>query len=115
MVQLRSEQVDSIIGAVTASREIRDPELPPEYADFVARLDNFVAQRKDYLVGAPGQELPLEYADFIELFDKKAADMLPRHEEWNHTIPVEEGKSPPYRPIYSLTPTEREVLRKKLD
>ena len=120
-VQLRPEQVDYIIGAGTASREIKDPELPPEYADFVARLDNFVAQRKNYLVGAstienkaPGQELPPDYADFAELFDKKAENMLPRHEEWNHTIPLEEGKSPPYGPIYSFTPTEREILRKEL-
>ena len=64
---------------------------------------------------APGQELPPEYADFTELFDKKAADTLPKHEEWDHTIPLEEGKSPPYGPIYNLTPTELEVLRKELD
>ena len=49
------------------------------------------------------------------MFDKKAADTLSRHEEWDHTIPLAEGKSPPYGPIYCLTPTELEVLRRELD
>ena len=49
------------------------------------------------------------------MFDEKAANTLPRHEEWDHTIPLEEGKSPPYGPIYNLTPTELKLLRKELD
>ena len=55
------------------------------------------------------------YADFAELFDKKAADTLLRHEEWDHMIPLEERKSSPYGPMHSFTPTELEVLQRKLD
>ena len=51
-IQPRSEHVEAVIGVVNEDGEIRSPELSPEYAEFVAQLDNFVAQSKDYLVRA---------------------------------------------------------------
>ena len=54
--------------------------------------------------------IPSKYADYADLFNKKKADALPAHQEWDHKIPLEKEKLPPYRPIYRLTPTEMEAL-----
>lgn len=56
-----------------------------------------------------------EYSRFRQLFDKSAADVLPGHQPWDHTIPLEPGKTPPYGPIYSLSEQELSDLRKYLD
>ena len=60
-------------------------------------------------------EILPEYADYAGLFDKEAADVLPAHQEWDHCIPLENGKSLPYGSKYELTPIEIEALQKKID
>ena len=60
-------------------------------------------------------EILLEYADYADLFDKKAAVVLPAHQEWDHHIPLEKGKLPSYGPIYGLTPIEVEALQKEVN
>ena len=59
--------------------------------------------------------IPPEYANYAGPFDKKAADVLPAHQEWDLHIPLENGKSPLYGPIYGLTPIEVEALQKKVN
>ena len=66
-------------------------------------------------VAFAGPGIPLEYADYTGLFDKEAADVLPAHQEWDHCIPLEKGKSPPYEPIYRLTPIEVKALQKEVN
>ena len=39
--------------------------------------------------------IPPEYVNYADLFNKKASDELPAHQEWNHRIPLEEKKLPP--------------------
>ena len=56
--------------------------------------------------------VPAEYLDFVDVFLKESADVLPKHIEINkHAIELEDGKQPPYRPIYSLDPVELETLK----
>ena len=56
--------------------------------------------------------IPAEYSDFEDVFSKESAAVLPEHTEINtHAIDLEEGKQPPYGPIYSLGPVELETLK----
>ena len=53
-----------------------------------------------------------KYLDFTDIFLKEKALMLPKCTELNeHAINLEDGKQPPYRPIYSLGPVELETLK----
>ncbi|KAH0603046.1 uncharacterized protein H6S33_008050 [Morchella sextelata] len=68
------------------------------------------------LVGeALASAIPMEYQDFVDVFSKEGADRLPDHSEWDHTIPLMEGKQPPWGPIYALSPVEQKALREYLD
>jgi len=55
--------------------------------------------------------IPLEYHKFADLFSKKKADELPPHQPYDHTVPLESGKVPPFGPIYKLSPVELETVR----
>ena len=49
------------------------------------------------------------------MFKEEAHEKLPEHRDWNHKIPIEEGKKPIYGPIYALSETELKALREYLD
>ena len=56
--------------------------------------------------------VPVEYSDFADVFLEKSANVLPERTEANeHAIKLEEGKQPPYGPIYSLGPVELETFK----
>ena len=56
--------------------------------------------------------VPVEYSDFADVFSEKSANVLPERTGANeHAIELEEGKQPPYGPIYSLEPVELETLK----
>ncbi len=54
--------------------------------------------------------VPEKYHGFINVFIDKEATQLPPHWDQDIAIELEEGKTPPFGPIYSLTPTEKEAL-----
>jgi RNase H-like domain found in reverse transcriptase/Reverse transcriptase (RNA-dependent DNA polymerase)/Integrase zinc binding domain/Chromo (CHRromatin Organisation MOdifier) domain len=57
--------------------------------------------------------IPAEYHEFAKVFSKKEAEALPEHRSYDHTIPLQEGATPPFaRTSYSLSPNELEVLDK---
>ena len=57
-------------------------------------------------------KIPEEYSDFTDVFSEEKALVLPERTESNqHAIELEEGKQPPYGPIYSLGPVELETLK----
>ena len=56
--------------------------------------------------------IPLEYQEFADLFRKEEADKLPPHQPYDHTIPLEQGKTPPFGPIYKCSPGELDTIRK---
>ena len=56
--------------------------------------------------------IPDEYSDFADVFSEAKALVLPERTELNeHAIDLEDGKQPPYGPIYSLGPVELETLK----
>ena len=53
-----------------------------------------------------------EYSDFTNVFLVEKALVLPERIKLNeHAIDLENGKQPPYRPIYNLGPVELETLK----
>ncbi len=56
--------------------------------------------------------IPPEYHDLADVFSEKEAKNLPAHRPYDHKIPLEPGTSPPFGPIYPMSPAELETLRK---
>jgi hypothetical protein len=54
--------------------------------------------------------VPKEYYDFLLLFKKALAKGLLPYRLYDYKIPLKEGFTPPFRPIYSLSRVELEVL-----
>ena len=53
-----------------------------------------------------------EYSDFTDVFSEEKTLVLPERTKLNeHAIDLEDGKQPPYGPIYSLGPVELETLK----
>ena len=59
--------------------------------------------------------VPAAYHDYAEVFSSAEAAYLPPHRPYDHTIDLEEGATPPYGPIYSMSETELKALREYLD
>ena len=53
-----------------------------------------------------------KYSDFANVFSKELAKVLPKRTGISEdAIELENGKQPPYGPIYSLGPVELETLK----
>jgi hypothetical protein len=61
------------------------------------------------------ETLPEEIRDLSYVFSKTRADLLPPHRAYDNTIPLQEGKEPPYGRLYNLSTVELEALRKYLN
>ena len=66
------------------------------------------ATKEDY------SNVPEKYSQFYEVFSKEKANTLPPHRPYDHKIILQEGKKPPFGPIYSLSQTELDELAKYL-
>jgi hypothetical protein len=55
-------------------------------------------------------ELPSCYQEFASVFSKSEGDKLPPHRDCDHTMPLMEGSTVPYGPIYRLSTMELETL-----
>ena len=60
-------------------------------------------------------QLPSEYKEYQEMFEETVIMMLPEHQEWDHKIPLEDGKKPTHSSIYTLSAKKLEALRDYLD
>lgn len=61
------------------------------------------------------KKVPSEYHDLLPLFTKKEADKLPPHRYVDHAIELEEGKKPPFGPLYNMSNLELQALGEYLD
>jgi hypothetical protein len=59
--------------------------------------------------------LPQKWNDYQDVFDTQAASSIPEHHAMEHAIELEEGKTPPWQPVYNLSEPELEELRKYLE
>jgi len=55
------------------------------------------------------------YKDYADIFSEEKIHVLPEHSKYDHKIELEQGKVPPFGPIYPLSESELRVLRKYLD
>ena len=70
--------------------------------------------REAQIASLPTEEVKIldKYSDFTNVFSEEKALVLPERTELNeHAIDLEDGKQPPYGPIYSLGPVELETLK----
>jgi hypothetical protein len=61
------------------------------------------------------EDIPPQYQDFKDVFEKKNADLLPKHRPYDCAIELQEGTQPPFGPIYNLLQTELTALREYID
>jgi hypothetical protein len=73
-----------------------------------------VAEEERQLASSTEVVLPEEYERFKDLFDGTYKS-LPEHSEWDHTIPLMEGKEPKPQKIYQLSELETRALKKYID
>lgn len=59
--------------------------------------------------------LPSEFKDDQDVFDEQAASQFPADTKVEHSIPIEEGQTVPFGPIYPLSGKELETLREYID
>jgi hypothetical protein len=59
--------------------------------------------------------VPSEYHQYLPLFSEAEANKLPLHHPYDYQIPLKDNFSSPFSPIYPLSRTELEALRKWLD
>jgi hypothetical protein len=52
-----------------------------------------------------------EYHEFLPLFSEAMAKALPPYWPYDHMIPLREGCTPPFGPLYSLSKTELQALK----
>ena len=98
--------------------ELEDPTAPAEQLQhsLLAALEDSNTYEGDLLETTSKENpIPPEYERFRDLFDKAKADVLPEHSKYDHSIPLVEGSTPPYGPIYGLSELELKTLRDQLD
>ena len=70
------------------------------------------AQVGALLFNEASTEVPAEYSDYSDIFSAEyAAELLENTRMNEYAIKLEEGKQPPFGPIYSLGPVKLETLK----
>jgi len=59
-------------------------------------------------------KVPTEFRPYLVIMGKEVAEALPVHRPYNCQINLQEGSTPPWRPIYPLSEEELQVLREWL-
>jgi len=59
--------------------------------------------------------VPSEYYKFADVFSKTKAETLSPHHPYDLKINLKEGAQPPVGPIYSLSASEQEALKKFIE
>lgn len=80
------------------------------YAVTVSQIDDMIQTdlRKEI-------SLPPEIVDFADVFSPKEADKLPPHRPEDHHIPIKEGSSLPFGPLYGMSRNELKALKEWLE
>ena len=70
---------------------------------------------KELAVTATQDTISAEYKEFQHLFNQPEQPELPTHGLHDHTIPLEEGKNPACKKIYSISEKESHMLQEYID
>ncbi|SLM39538.1 pol protein [Lasallia pustulata] len=75
------------------------------WEDGTVQIDTKPAGQRHKVSALAELTIPAEYAEFEAMFTKPAIeDALPKHQPWDHEIPLMPGKNPKKQPIYAITP-----------
>ena len=88
-------------------------------ADLVTNMENYAVhmnslyydKKNDTVYNA----LPPKYHDFGDIFQAAEKQSLSERGPHDHAIDLEPGQQPPFRKLYSMSPTELDALRVYLD
>lgn len=70
------------------------------------------AQITSFIADKASMEVSKQYAEYADVFSEEAVAKLLKHTRINdHYIDLEEGKQPPYGPIYSLRLVKLKMLK----
>ena len=62
------------------------------------------------------KQIPVAYHEFLDMFrEETGIEALPKHGKWDHEIPIEEGKEPPFSPIYPMSADDLRTLKEYID
>ncbi|GLB39530.1 putative coprinopsis cinerea okayama7 130 [Lyophyllum shimeji] len=91
-----------------AATDAPPPEPPP-----IPKLDNraFIRDTATEVLNL----VPEKYHSYLDVFDPVEVLKLPEHRPYDIAIDLEEGKTPPFGPIYSLAQDERQILFKYIE
>jgi len=95
----------------TSTNQMVEEYLIEEEVNFMIMKDHEVSSQD---IQEP-HVIPEEYADLKELFEDKEIGILPPHRPYDHAIKLEPGTTAPFGPMYNLSKTELEELRKNID
>ena len=79
-----------------------DSERKPAFPDTLMDTPEYSAELRKLV--------PAQYHDLIDAFSKQKADTLPPHRPYDLSIVLEDGKTPPFGPIYPLSELELQAL-----
>jgi hypothetical protein len=86
-------------------------ELPPH-----EQLCATAEEDEDPAQASVLKQIPAAYKEYESLFrEAPANEALPKHQPWDHEIPIEPGKTPPFGPLYQMSEKELGVLKKFID
>lgn len=60
-------------------------------------------------------KVPERFREFLPIMSKQAAQRLPDHQPWDHSIDLMEGKNPPWGPLYAMSTRELDTLKPWLE
>jgi len=61
------------------------------------------------------KEDPRHFHEFLPIFEKARIDKLPLHRSYDHTIPLKEGTTPSYGPLYSMSRNEWVTMKEFIE
>lgn len=99
----QSDRSSKTVSAVSTQRGQAQPTFPEDLLD---PLD-YINKLRDIV--------PDQYHDHLSAFSKHKADTLPPHRPYDLSIEMEEGKQPPFGPLYSLSELELRALSEWLE
>ena len=81
--------------------------------DLISKMDRAMKAPKEEDVLL---QIPKAYHKWKHIFEKPTGEQsLPEHKSWDHEIILEEGKTPPFLPIYALSEPQLKATREYID
>jgi transposase InsO family protein len=85
------------------------------YKAFSATLENIEDILNPPSKVDPATELPEEFQDYADVFSPKEAERLPPHRPYDHDVKLQEGATPPFGPLYSMSRDELTALKEWIE